>query len=125
MHPKDYKYTKGHTWVRVEGEVGLIGITDFAQKELGSVLFVELASVGDAVVQSKPCGSVESDKATSDVMCPVSGQVLEVNEEAMNAPETVNKDPHGAGWLLKVRLANKTELNSLMSAAEFERYIAK
>jgi len=124
LNPKDCKYTKGHTWVRVSGEEATIGISDYAQQQLGSVLFLEVAQPGDTVQQGQPCGTVESDKATSDIMCPVSGEVVAVNDKALDAPETVNQDPYGEGWLLKVRLSQPGELDNLMTAEEFEAYIA-
>lgn len=124
MNPKDLKYSKDQTWVRVVGNEGTIGITDYAQKQLGSVLFIEVKQPGDKVTQSKPCGTIESDKATSDIVCPVSGEVTEVNKEAMDAPETVNQEPYGAGWLLKVKLADQGELGKLLSAADYDALVA-
>lgn len=124
MNPKDCRYTKGHTWVRPEDGIATIGVTDYAQEQLGAVLFVEVAEVGDTVTQFQSCGTVESDKATSDIICPVSGQVVEVNGEALDAPEMLNQEPYGGGWLLKVKLADRNELKGLMSAQEFEAYIA-
>ncbi len=124
MNPKDCKYTKGHTWVRVSGQEATVGVSDYAQKQLGSVLFVEVAQVGDAVAQGKPCGTIESDKATSEVQSPVSGKVTAVNQDTLDAPESVNKDPYGKGWLLKVQMSNPGELQSLMTAEAFEKYIS-
>ncbi|MBI4301142.1 MAG: glycine cleavage system protein GcvH [Chloroflexi bacterium] len=125
MNPKECRYTKGHTWVKVENNEATVGITDYAQEQLGSVLFLEVAEVGRPVAQFQPCGTVESDKATSDIMSPVSGQVTTVNEEVLNAPELVNQDPYGASWLFKARLSDPQELNALMTAEEFEAYIAQ
>lgn len=122
--PKNLKYTKGHTWVKVDGDVATVGITDFAQERLGSILLFELADEGSVVTQGQPFGTVESDKATSDVMAPVSGEVTEINEEIVNAPELANDDPYGDGWVLKVRLGDLNELDNLMSAEEFEKYIS-
>lgn len=124
MNPKELRYSKGHTWVRVEDGTATIGVTDYAQHQLGSVLFVELKQPGEAVVQFEPCGSVESDKATADITSPVSGKVIEVNEEARNAPELLNKDPYGEGWLLKLEISSPGEVANLMSAEEFEAFIA-
>ena len=124
MNPKDCHYTKGHTWVRASGNVATVGITDHAQKQLGSVLFLEVAQAGDAVTQGKPCGTIESDKATSEIMCPVGGKVVTINQETMDAPETVNKDPYGKGWLLQVHMSNLKELDNLMTAEAFEKYVA-
>lgn len=124
MNPKDLKYTKEQTWVRVEGGEATIGITDYAQAQLGSVLFVEVKDIGDKVAQFKSCGTIESDKATSDIISPVSGEVVAVNEDMLNAPEKVNEDPYGGGWMLRVQLADPGELNKLMAIGEFESYLA-
>lgn len=123
MDPKELKYTKGHTWVKTEGNVATVGLSDYAQAQLGSILLVEPKSVGDAVTAGKTCGSIESDKATSDIMSPVSGKIVEVNEEAVDAPEKVNEDPYGEGWVVKVEMSDPGEINSLMSADEFEEFI--
>ncbi|MDO8490889.1 MAG: glycine cleavage system protein GcvH [Dehalococcoidia bacterium] len=124
MNPKDLKYSKDQTWVRVAGDEGTIGITDYAQKQLGSVLFVEVKQPGEQVKQGQPCGTIESDKATSDIVCPVSGEVVAVNSDAIEAPESVNQAPYEAGWLLKVRLADKGELGKLLSATDFEALLS-
>ncbi len=126
MNPKDCRYSKSHIWVKAAGSEATIGLTEYAQEQLGNILFVEAAAeVGDAIAQGKPCGTVESDKATSDVLSPVSGEVVAVNEEVINAPEIINQDPYGAGWLLRARLSNPRELDELMSAEEFDSYIAE
>lgn len=126
MNPKDCRYSKSHIWVKAEGSEATIGLTEYAQEQLGNILFVEAtAEVGDSIGRGKPCGTVESDKATSDVISPVSGEVLAVNEDVVNAPETINEDPYGAGWLLRARLSNPRELDELMSAEEFDSYIAE
>ncbi|MBI2864543.1 MAG: glycine cleavage system protein GcvH [Chloroflexi bacterium] len=122
--PQDLRYTKGHTWVKADGDVATVGITDFAQDRLGSILLFELGGEGSATTQGQPLGTVESDKATSEVMAPVSGEVSEVNEETANAPELANDDPYGDGWLVKVRMSDPKELDNLMDAEEFERYIS-
>ncbi len=124
MNPADLKYSSGHTWVNVDGDVATIGLSDYAQEQLGSVLFIEVKEAGDAVTQSEPCGSVESDKATSDIVAPVSGEVSEVNDEVLNAPEVVNDDPYGQGWLIKIKLSNPSELDALMNAEQFAEFIA-
>ncbi|MBI2908386.1 MAG: glycine cleavage system protein GcvH [Chloroflexi bacterium] len=124
MNPKELKYSRGHTWAKVEGNIATIGVTDHAQHQLGSVLFVELKQPGETVAQFEPCGSVESDKATADVMSPLSGKVTEINEEAVNAPEVLNKDAYGEGWLLKLELSNPGEVANLMSADQFEAFTA-
>ncbi len=120
MNPKDLKYSKAHTWAKQDGDEATVGITSYAQEQLGNVLFVEMKDIGDKVAQGQPCGSVESDKATSDVVCPVSGEVTAVNEDVLNAPEVLNEDPYGKGWLVKVRVSNPSELNSLLSADAYE-----
>jgi len=123
VNPKECKYTKGHTWVKVDGGTAIVGISDYAQQQLGKILFVEMVSVGKKVVQSQACGTVESDKATSDVMSPLSGDVVAVNDEAVDAPELLNQDPYGKGWLIKVKVQDPKELNALMTAQEFDKYL--
>jgi glycine cleavage system H protein len=123
--PADLKYTKEHAWVRVEGAEALVGITDHAQKELGDIVFVETPKVGAALSRSKPFGVVESVKSVSDLHAPVSGSVARVNEALMAAPEIVNKDPYGAGWMIAVALTDPGELDGLMSAAQYEAYVAE
>jgi glycine cleavage system H protein len=124
MYPEQLRYTKEHEWVRLEGDLGTIGITDHAQKELGDIVFVELPRVGTRIERGKTLGSVESVKAVSDVYAPVSGEVVEVNEALAGTPETINADPHGGGWLVKMRLSAPQELDSLLSAADYGAYIA-
>ncbi|HLZ90106.1 MAG TPA: glycine cleavage system protein GcvH [Candidatus Acidoferrum sp.] len=123
-YPADYRYTNQHEWVSAKGDVATVGITDYAQHELGDVVFVELPKPGAKVAAGKSFGSVESVKAVSDVYAPVSGEVVEANGELQSAPEKINSDPHGAAWLIKVRLANPAELKSLMDAAAYEAFIA-
>lgn len=120
-----YRYTKEHEWLDAKGDTATIGITDYAQHELGDVVFVELPAVGAKLEKGKSLGSVESVKAVSDIYAPTSGQVIEVNAELQNKPETINSDPHGAGWLVKIKLANLADVNSLMDAAAYEAYIAE
>jgi glycine cleavage system H protein len=124
MYPEQLRYTKEHEWVRLEGDVGTIGITDHAQKELGDIVFAELPRVGTRIERGRTLGSVESVKAVSDVYAPVSGEVVEVNEALAGTPETINADPHGGGWLVKMRLSAPQEMDSLLSAADYEAYIA-
>ena len=119
---KDLLYTNTHEWVRVEDEIAVIGITDFAQEQLGDITYVELPAVGDVLEAGQEMGSVESVKAASELYCPVSGEVIEVNEELEGAPEKVNSDPFGEGWMLKVRLS--AEPAGLLSPEEYEE-IAK
>jgi glycine cleavage system H protein len=123
MYPQDFRYTKEHEWVKVEGEVGAIGITFHAQKELGDIVYVDLPKVGTEVSQGKALGSVESVKAVSDIYAPVSGEVVEVNETLAQAPEKLNQDPHGAAWLVKIRLSAPEELKQLLSAADYQSYV--
>lgn len=123
MYPDNLRYTKEHEWVRVEGGTGTIGITDHAQHELGDIVYVDLPKVGSTIDQGKTIGSVESVKAVSDIYSPVSGEVLEVNEMLAQSPEKLNEDPHGAAWLVKVRLTSPEEIKSLMSAADYQTYI--
>ena len=123
-YPADYRYTKEHEWVRVAGNTATIGITDYAQHELGDVVFVELPKVGAKITAGQSFGTVESVKAVSEIYAPVSGEVVEANTVLADKPEEINKDPHGAAWLIKVKLANPAEINGLMSAAAYEAYIA-
>ena len=123
MYPANFRYTKEHEWVAVEGGVGTVGITNHAQEELGDVVYVELPKPGDRVEQGKTFGSVESVKAVSDIFAPVSGEVLEINQALADVPEKVNSDPHGAAWLIKVRLNDLVELDKLMSATDYEAYV--
>jgi len=124
MYPSDYRYTKEHEWVKVEGEVGKVGITDYAQHELGDVVYVELPKIGAKLKATEPLGTVESVKAVSDIYAPVSGEIVEVNSALAEAPEQLNKDPHGAAWLVKMKLANPAEVTGLMDAAAYSAFIA-
>ena len=123
-YPANYRYTNQHEWVDVKGDVATIGITDYAQHELGDVVFVELPKPGAKITAGKSLGTVESVKAVSEIYAPVSGEVVEANSALQNAPEKINSDPHGAAWLIKVRLANPAELKSLMDATAYEKFIA-
>ena len=123
-YPESYKYTKEHEWVHIEGEQATIGITDHAQHELGDIVFVDLPKPGAAVTKGQTFGSVESVKAVSDIYAPVSGEVVEANELLAKTPEQLNSDPHGAAWLIKVKLpAGTAEANSLMSAEDYQKYV--
>jgi len=122
-NPREVKYSKTYAWVKPENNEALVGITDYAQEQLGSILFVEVAKPGDKITQDAPCGTIESDKSTSDVVAPVSGEVVAVNQDAIDAPETINEDPYGKGWLLRVRMSNPSELDHLLSADEFDQFI--
>ncbi len=123
-YPRTYRYTKEHEWISVEGALATIGITDYAQHELGDVVFVELPKPGTKIEAGKSFGSVESVKAVSEIYAPTAGEVIEANGELQNTPEKINTDPHGAGWLIKVRLTNAAEISGLMDAAAYEAYIA-
>jgi len=123
--PEDLKYTAEHEWVLVEGNLAVIGITDFAQDSLGDVVFVELPEVGTEVTIGKAFGVVESVKAVSDVYAPVSGTVEEINEELPDAPEIMNTSPYGDGWMIKIRMSDPGELDGLMDAAAYQAHIAE
>ncbi|HKY32103.1 MAG TPA: glycine cleavage system protein GcvH [Candidatus Polarisedimenticolia bacterium] len=125
MYPEHLKYTKDHEWIAVEGSTGTIGVTHFAQKELGDVVFVELPDVGRRLGQGEELGTIESVKAVSEIYCPVSGEVIEVNHALRDHPEAVNGDPYGAGWILKVRLGDAAELSGLMDAAAYKGYVGQ
>jgi len=124
-YPANYWYTREHEWVRVEGEIGTVGITFHAQKELGDIVYVEMVKVGSQAEMGKRIGEVESVKAVSDIFSPVSGEVLEVNAALTDAPEILNQDPHGAGWLARIRMSAPEELGRLMSAADYEAYLGE
>ena len=121
--PEGLYYSKDHEWLRVEGETGTVGITDHAQNSLGDVVYVELPKAGETFSAHDTFGSVESVKAVSELFLPVAGEVTEVNESLTDEPEKVNTDPYGDGWMLRVRLSNRGEVDSLLSAAEYEDYI--
>jgi glycine cleavage system H protein len=118
MYPAEYRYTRDHEWVSVSGNLGRVGITDFAQKQLGDVVFVELPQVGQAVVQGKVAGTIESVKAVSELYSPASGKVVEVNSLLSTKPETVNSDPHGT-WLFVIELNNPSELDGLLTNEQY------
>ncbi len=123
MYPTNFRYTKEHEWVRVEGDIAVVGITDHAQKELGDIVYVDLPKVGARLEQGKTLGSVESVKAVSDIFAPVSGEVTEINEMLSTTPEKLNEDPHGAAWLVKIRLSAPDEVNRLLSAEDYQKYV--
>jgi glycine cleavage system H protein len=121
--PEDLKYTREHEWVAIDGSVATIGITDHAQEQLGDVVFVELPSVGDRVEKADAFGVVESTKAVSDVYAPLSGEVTEVNDDLPDNPELINEDPYGDGWMVKITLGDKADLEDLMTADEYRKFI--
>ena len=123
MYPENYRYTKEHEWVRLEGDIATVGITDHAQKELGDIVYVDLPKPGIIVEQGKAMGSVESVKAVSEIYSPVSGEVLEANEALAAAPEKLNQDPHGEAWLVKIRVSRPAEVDALLSAADYQSFI--
>jgi glycine cleavage system H protein len=123
--PENVKYTKEHEWIRVEGGIGTVGITDYAQGELGDVVFVELPPVGRAVKQRDSFGTIEAVKAVSDLYAPVSGSITDVNKELATGAEQVNRDPYGKGWMVKLKLSNPAELGSLLDVAAYKALIGK
>ncbi len=125
MYPSDYRYTKQHEWIKLQGDIGTIGITDYAQQELGDVVFVDMPKVGAKIASGASFGSVESVKAVSEIYSPVSGEVTETNPLLVDAPEKINADPHNTAWLIKLKLADPKEVASLMDAAAYEAYIAE
>ena len=120
--PEDLHYSKDHEWVRVEGNVAVVGITDYAQNSLGDVVYVEMPKPGESFAANEPFGSVESVKAVSEVFSPVSGEVVETNQSLDDQPEKVNTDPYGEGWMIRVQMSNSGEVDSLLTAAEYEDF---
>jgi glycine cleavage system H protein len=121
--PANLKYTKDHEWVSVEGDIATIGITDFAQSELGDIVYVEIETVGETLDQEEVFGSVEAVKTVSDLFMPVSGEIIEFNEGLESNPEAVNKDPYGDGWMIKVKISNASELDALLDAAGYQALV--
>lgn len=122
--PADLKYTKDHEWVRIEGDEAVIGITDFAQSELGDIVFVEVETEGESIESEEIFGSVEAVKTVSDLYMPLSGEVLSFNSELEDAPEVVNSDPYGEGWMIRVKISNSSEIDTLLSAAQYKDLIS-
>ena len=123
MYPNDLKYDKEHEWVRVEGDVAVLGITHFAQDQLGEVVYVDLPDQGDSVSPGETFGEIESVKSVSELFSPVAGEIVEVNDALDDTPETVNEDPYGEGWMIKVKLADTSGLDGLMSSEDYEAFI--
>ncbi|MCD4747494.1 MAG: glycine cleavage system protein GcvH [Bacteroidales bacterium] len=121
--PDNIKYTKDHEWLRVEDDIAYIGITEFAQKELGDIVFIEVETVGETLGKNETFGTIEAVKTVSDMLLPVSGEVLEFNEEVESAPEIVNQDPYGKGWIVKIRIEKPEEINELLNANEYKELI--
>jgi glycine cleavage system H protein len=122
MTPDDRLYTKEHEWLKIDGETGTVGITDHAQHELGDVVYVEIPKIGDKFTSGQTFGTVESVKAVSELFTPASGEVVGVNDELGGAPEAINKDPYGEGWMIRIRLTDKSETAGLMSAKQYDEY---
>jgi len=125
MYPTDFRYTKEHEWVKASGNSASVGITDYAQSELGDVVFVDLPKPGTKVAAGQSLGTIESVKAVSEIYSPVSGEVTEINSLLTSAPEKVNEDPHGAAWLIRLKLTNPAELDALLDATAYEKFIAE
>jgi glycine cleavage system H protein len=123
MYPANFRYTREHEWVAVDGQTATAGITDHAQKALGDIVFVELPKIGGRVEAGKPCGTVESVKAVSDIFSPVTGEVTEVNAALEKSPEWINQDPHGKAWMFKVKLSAPAPLDQLLTAEQYEEYV--
>jgi len=121
--PADLRYTKEHEWARIEGDSAVIGITDYAQGELGDIVFVELPAVGKQTVQTKSCASIEAVKAVSDLYAPLTGEVVDVNRELDTLPQLVNQDAYGKGWILKIKLADRADWDKLLSAEDYKKLI--
>ena len=124
MYPKELKYEKEHEWVRVDDDIAVIGITHFAQDQLGEVVYVDLPSAGDAITAGETFGEVESVKSVSDLYAPVSGEIIKVNNGLDDTPETVNEDCYGEGWMLEVRLSDPSEMDALLTAEEYEQFLS-
>jgi len=125
MYPADLRYDEEHEWVKVDGDVATIGISDFAQEQLGEVVYVDLPSVGDPVTRGESFGEIESVKSVSELFAPVSGEVVEVNPELQDTPEVINQDSYGTGWMIKVKVDNLSEVDALMDADSYEAYLAE
>lgn len=123
--PENLKYSKDHEWIKVEGDTALVGITEFAQSELGEIVYVDVTSEGETIEQNSVFGSVEAVKTVSDLLMPVSGEVLEVNAELEEKPELINEDPYGKGWIIKIAVSDASELDTLLSASDYKNLIGK
>ena len=121
--PANLRYTKDHEWIRIEGDTGYVGVTDFAQGELGDIVFVEIETVGETLNKEEVFGTIEAVKTVSDLFMPVSGEIVEKNEAIDNTPDAVNKDPYGSGWLIKIRITNQSEIDELFSADSYRELV--
>ena len=123
--PSNLKYSKDHEWIRVEGDVAVVGITDFAQSQLGDIVFVDIQTEGETLDQGEVFGAIEAVKTVSDALMPISGEIVEVNPEIEGAPDKVNKDPYGEGWMIKIKMSNPSEVDGLMLADEYAKLTAE
>jgi glycine cleavage system H protein len=124
MYPDQFRYTKEHEWIQIEGDTASIGITHHAQEQLGDVVYVELPKTGTRIQASQSFGTVESVKAVSDIFAPVTGEIIAVNEALVDAPETLNEDPHARGWLVRIKIEDRSELASLMTAEQYQQFLS-
>lgn len=122
-NPANLKYTKDHEWLRIEGEVAYIGITDYAQSELGEIIYVEVETVGETLQEGEVFGTVEAVKTVSEMFLPVDGEIIELNEELTDKPELINEDPYGKGWIIKITVANLSQVDGLLSAEAYEKLL--
>ncbi len=123
MYPNEFRYTKDHEWIKLEGDEAVIGITDFAQNQLGDIIYVELPAVGKELAAHQSIGAVESVKSVSDVYAPVAGVITEVNDTLATTADLLNKDPHGQGWIIRIRVKDKKDLDSLFTAGDYEKFL--
>jgi glycine cleavage system H protein len=123
--PEELRYTKDHEWIRLEGDIATVGITEFAQRELGDIVYVEIESQGDTIEQAEVFGTVEAVKTVSDLFMPVTGSIEEVNDALQSEPELVNSDPYGQGWMIRIRMQNTEDYNSLLSAQEYAELVGQ
>jgi len=123
VYPEEYRYSKDHEWIQIKGDIGTVGVTDFAQHQMGDVVYVEMPETGTVLNVHQSIGVIESVKAVSDVYSPVSGEVKDINGDLNDSPELINNDPHGKGWMIKIKVKDKTELDSLMSFSDYEKYL--
>ena len=121
--PTELKYTKDHEWVKIEGDIAIVGITDFAQRELGDIVYVDVETLDETVDKDEVFGTVEAVKTVSDLMMPLTGEVIEFNEDLQDNPETVNTDPYGSGWMIKIKIGNTTEIDNLLSADAYKEVV--
>ncbi len=121
----ELKFTKSHEWVKIEGDTAAVGITDYAQKELGDIVYIELPKKGESIKQSAQFGTIESTKAASELYAPVTGKVIEINNELVNHPDWINESPFEKGWMIKIKIDNSTEISNLMGEAEYKKFVGK